>query len=276
MEFDFFSRNGEVRPIEEASVPLSSVEYSYGFGVYESIRVVHGIPYFVADHIERLLDSTREIALAHRFTAEFVGKSISELITRNKTDTCNLKILLIGGRTQDEATLYILCLNPLFPDKKLYRDGASCITVKYERMLPHAKTLNMLGSYLAYRKAREAGAYDALLIDAEGRITEGTRSNFFCMNGRTLYSPREADILLGVTRKIVLKVAAGEGFEVVERDIRREDLPSYEGAFLTSTSSGIMSIASVDDFRFGAQPGELKRLMRALETFVEGSGGALK
>lgn len=287
MEFKYFSRNGEVRPIAEASVPLSNVEYSYGFGVYESIRVSAGMPYFLSDHIERLIGSAKEIDLAHPFTPELITKSIGELITKNEVDTCNLKILLIGPSTsfdkaQDkslraggEATLNILCLNPLFPDKKLYRDGASCITVEYERTFPHAKTLNMLGSYLAYRKAKEAGAYDALLLDTQGRIREGTRTNFFCIKGKTLYSPKESDILLGVTRKAVLKVAAQEGFEVVERDIRMEDLASYDGAFITSTSTKIMPLRSIDTYIFGSQPSALKELMTAFDRFIDTCGGKL-
>src|SRR3989344_3754461 len=249
MEFKYFSRNGDVMPIEKATVPLSSVEYSYGFGVYESIRVTAGVPYFLRDHIERLLGSAQEIQLAHPFTPELITKSIRELIAKNEAETCNLKILLIGPSTsfdkaQDkslraggEAMLNILCLNPLFPDKKLYRDGAHCITTVYERMLPHAKPLNMLGSYLAYRKAKEAGAYDALLIDREGCITEGTRTNFFCIKGKTLYSPPEARILLGVTRKVLLKVAAQEGFTLEERDIKLDEVASYDAAFITSTST---------------------------------------
>jgi len=275
MEFKYFSKNGEVRPTAEATVPLSSVEYSYGFGVYETIRVVNSVPYFLSDHIERLRGSAEEIKLEHPFTAEFVSRAISELIAENEAETCNLKILLIGGRTAQNATLYILCLNPLFPDKKLYRDGASCITVKYERTLPHAKTLNMLGSYLAYRTAQQAGAYDALLIDSHGCITEGTRTNFFCIKDKTLCSPKECDILLGVTRKAVLNVAAEGGFEIVERDIKMEDLSSYEGAFITSTSTKIMPLHSIDAHTFGPQPHALKELMAAFDAFIGTCGGEM-
>ncbi len=275
MEFDYFSRNGRLLPTAEAVVPLSNIEYQYGFGVYETVRVSDGVPYFLPDHIERLLGSAQEIRLEHTFTAESVSRSIKELIEKNEAKTCNLKILLIGGRTANDAQLDILCLNPLFPDKKLYRDGCTCVTVEYERALPHAKTLNMLRSYLAHRTAREAGAYDALLIDRAGRIVEGTRTNFFCMKERTLYSPSERDILLGVTRKIVLRVAAEHGFEVVERDIRMRDLAQYDAAFLTSTSTKIMPIRSIDAHAFGPQPAALKELMTAFDAFVAASGGTL-
>src|SRR3990167_10192080 len=173
MEYKYFSRNGETLPIEQASIPLSSIEYQYGFGVYETIRVTNGVPNFLQDHLERLAESARIIELEHAFSDESVARAISQLIQKNEVETCNLKILLIGGQTKESATLYILCLNPLFPNKKLYRDGVHCITYEHERMFPHAKTLNMLGSYLAYRKARMAGAYEALLVNCDGCITEG-------------------------------------------------------------------------------------------------------
>ncbi len=273
MEFKFFSRDGEILPIREATVPLSNIEYQYGFGVYESIRVVNGTPYFIDEHIGRLMESARIIGLAHRSTPETVRAAIAGLVAQAGSGTYNLKVLLIGGA---ESALFIIPLNPHFPDKKLYRNGVACAVYGYERAFPHAKTLNMLESYLAYKKAKEAGAYEALLVDREGRITEGTRTNFFCIKGKMLVSPPEEKMLLGVTRKIVLKVAAEHGFEVVETDIWPEDLPQYDGAFLTSTSSGIMPVASVGDFIFGPQPVALKELMAAFDAFIVGCDGALK
>ncbi len=272
MEFNHFSRNGELRPMGEATVPLTNIEYQYGFGVYESLRVVNGTPYFVGEHIERLMGSAEAIGLTHSFTSEVVRKAIMQLIEQIGGGTYNLKILLIGG---EAPTLFVLPLNPHFPDKKLYR-GVACTTYAYERSFPHAKTLNMLESYLAFKKAKEAGAYDALLVDREGNITEGTRTNFFCIKGKTLVSPPEEKILPGITRKVVLKVAADHGFEVVQKEIRLQDLPQYDGAFLTSTSSGIMPIASVGDLKFGEQPAALKELITAFDVFVAGCGGTLK
>lgn len=275
MEFKYFSRNGELLPIEEANVSLSNIEYSYGFGVYESIRVSKGVTYFIEDHIERLMESARIIGLTHTLTPEGVSDAIAELLAKNEVETCNVKILLIGGRVPEDASLNILCLNPLFPDKKVYRDGVHLVTYEYERAFPHAKTLNMLQSYLAYRKAKEAGAYDALLIDREGRIVEGTRTNFFCIKGKTLYSANEKNILLGVTRKAVLKVAAQHGYEVVQKDILSADLDEYDGAFLTSTSSKILPVHSIGDFEFGEQTTALKELIDAFDVFLNSCAGKL-
>ena len=114
MEFKYFSRNGKILPIKEAVVPLANIEYQYGFGVYESIRVAGGTPYFMADHVERLMGSATEIGLAHAFKAAQVEQAILELLERNAVESCNVKILLIGGKGAEDASLEILCLNPLY------------------------------------------------------------------------------------------------------------------------------------------------------------------
>ncbi len=268
MAYKYFAHNGKLLPAEQANVPLSRVEYSYGFGVYESIRVSKGKILFLREHCERLMSSAKVIGLNHTFTVDFVEKSIKELVKHNEVVSCNLKVLLIGGRTDDTATLDILCLNPLFPDRKLYRDGATCITYYYEREFPQAKTLNMLSSYLAYRKAAQAGAYDALLINRKGFITEGTRTNFFAIKGKTITSPKSADILPGVTRTNVLKVAKQNGYVVKEEDISSAELHSYDGFFITSTSAKIMPIRSIDDHDCGSPPAVLQELMSVFGEFL--------
>lgn len=271
MAFKYFSRNGEIRPIEEANISLSNIEYQYGFGVYETIRVANGTPRFLADHLVRLMESTRIIGIEHPFDERFIGKSISELIEKNEVDTCNLKILLIGGK---EPMLTILCLNPLFPDKKLYRDGADFITYEYERPFPHAKCLNMLQSYLAYKKARENNCYDALLVNSEGCITEGTRTNFFCLKGRTIMSPPEEQILLGVTRAKILEVAQENGFSLQLGEILFGEIEDSDCAFVTSTSSKIVPVRSIDGIQLKKISEDLRALMSAFDEFLSAPSSA--
>lgn len=268
MDFKYFSKNGNILAVEEAVVPLSNVEYQYGFGVYENIRVNEGTPYFLKDHIERLEESARIIGIKHDFDDTFVGKSVTGLVKKNGQGTYNLKILLIGGK---KPALYILCLNPLFPDKKLYKEGANFITYEYERPFPHAKTLNMLQSYLAYKDAEAKGCYDALLINNKGCITEGTRTNFFCIRGKTLVSPPEEEILPGITRKAVLKVAAEHGFSLEQQEIRFSDVVNADGAFVTNTSSKIIPVRAIDEYTLPPPPDQLKELMRAFDAFLGSS-----
>ncbi len=268
MAFGVFSRNGEILDAAEATVPLSKIEYTYGFGVYESIRVVRGRALFLADHLRRLLHSATIIGLEHGFTEADMTAWTEALVSALETDAFNLKMQLVGGRTAQDATLYIIPLAPLFPDKRLYTKGATALTVPLERFLPHAKSLNMLPSYLAYRKAKTAGCYDALCVNREGCITEGTRTNFFAMRGTTLISPPVEEILEGVTLMHVLEVAGKHGYTVAYEPIPLLSLAEYDGAFLTSTSSKIMPLSLVDQ-QVLQIPEALKTLMKHFDLFLD-------
>ncbi|HYH36236.1 MAG TPA: aminotransferase class IV [Candidatus Saccharimonadales bacterium] len=262
MAYTYFSRNGEVLPVAQATVPLDDIHYAYGFGVYETIRVARSKPRFLDAHAGRLMESARIIGLEHEFSAGFVAKSVEDVIIKNKVENCNIKILLLGG---PEATLNILCLNPRYPDRKLYKQGAHLITKELERPFPHAKTLNMLPSYLAHREAKAAGAHDALLVNRHGCITESTSANVFAITGRTIISPPETDILLGVTRDNVLKIAKQNRFKVEEKALKLADIKQYENLFLTGTSIKIMPVCSVDDRTWEEISSHLRTLMQEFD-----------
>ena len=168
-------------------MPLASIEYAYGFGVYETVRVSGGTAYFLQNHAERLLESAKIIGLEHSFRREDVENFAKNLIAATEAEAFNVKMLLLGAPRKEDATLCVLCLNPLFPDKKIYKEGVDLAVVNYEREYPRAKTLNMLLSYLAYRKAKQSGCYDALLVDQRGRAREGTRTNFFAVKDGVVF-----------------------------------------------------------------------------------------
>jgi branched-chain amino acid aminotransferase len=275
MAFDYFSRNGELLPISDANVSIGDVAYSYGFGVYETIRLQNSIPYFVEQHLDRLLESARLLQIEHRFLPDDIVKYILAVVAMNKVEHANLKILLIGSDTPEAATLFIQVLNPLYPERKWYKTGVHCSTYSYERFMPHAKSLNMLQSYLAYREARKVHAYDALLINSKQEITEGSRTNFFGIKGKKIISPPENQILLGVMRTVVMSVARSYGFTIVERPIHIESLTDLDGAFLTSTSSKVMPIRSINEHLFESIPKQLGELIDCVHTFLDGSAGIL-
>ncbi len=276
MSYQYFSLNGSLLPIGQSVISLDNIEYAYGFGVYESVRVSNGVVYFTREHADRLLGSAEAISLEHPFSSAQVEMYVRELLEKLSVDTCNLKILLLGASTKVGATLYILPLNPLFPDRKLYRDGVKCTTYQNERLFPHAKTLNMLPSYLAYREAKVAGAYDALLINRKDCITEGTRTNFLCIKGNVIVSPPEDEILLGVMRKVVLKVALASGFTLEQKDIPLQEVGQYDDACITSTSSKLMPIRTIDDQDLGPPSPIIQELAKNVNQFLADSNGILE
>lgn len=262
---NFFIKNGILSPIDQATLPVDNLELSYGFGVYESLRVRHQSIYFLTEHVERLFFSAQCLGLEHPFSLEQITDWSNQLVKANQIEAANIKMLLLGGKTPADAHLYIFLTAPRFLDKKEYRDGVKVITFHHERFMPQAKTLNMLPSYLAYRQASEVGAFDALLIDREGCIREGTRTNFFAIKNTTLYTPPVEIILNGITRQTVIKCAEENGFAVKEVPLPLKNIFEYDGAFVTNTSGGIVPVAQIDEKRFPEISMELQRLRKKFE-----------
>lgn len=264
--FEHCIRNNQLIPLTEANISVTNIELSYGFGVYESLRVVDGKALHLSAHIDRLFRSASIIGLEHHLTSDDIDDSTNKLVEACSVQKAfNLKMLLIGGRTKEDTQFFILPLSPVFPEKKWYRDGISTITYPFERPFPQSKTLSMLGSYLAYREAKKHGCYDALLINRVGDITEGTRTNFLAIRGDTIVEPPEQDILPGITRMHVLKAIERAGLKKVNQPIRLTDISTFDGAFLTSTSSRIMPIRSINDHRWAIIPDVTKKLIEVFD-----------
>ncbi len=273
MKFKYFSHNGNILPIEKATIPISNIEYSYGYGVYESMRVRNNKAFFEKQHIKRLLNSASILEISHLFTESKISEFISELIKEEKPDTCNIKLLLIGGKTNVESQLFIILLNPLFPDRNFYSSGVDTITYEFQRLFPNAKTLNMLGSYMAYRKAKENSCYDALLVDENKNIIEGTRTNFLAIKDNKIFTQPEEQILEGITREIVLYLARKRDYQIVETNLAIKNISNYDSAFLTSTSSKIIPIRKINEFDFPEISKSLKDLMKSYDEFLDNSNG---
>ncbi|MBI5135503.1 aminotransferase class IV [Candidatus Uhrbacteria bacterium] len=262
MPLDHCSINGKIVPINQAVLPVTNIEFAYGFGAYEHLRVVKGGAQYCDEHLERLFRSARIIGLEHRLSTQQLTQWIDRLTSKIQEPAYNLKILLVGASEPKDARCFFLPMAPLFPKKEWYTHGVSTTVVSFERPFPQAKTLSMLGSYLAYRQAKQCGCYDALAVDSKGFIREGTRTNFFAVKGRTLCKPPSKLILDGVTQRHVLAIAKRNGFKVVDRLVKPDALKSYDGALLTGTSIGVVPIRSVDTFTFQSIADTIKELMR--------------
>ncbi len=265
----FVCLNGQFIKAEDAKISLGNLEFSYGFGVYENIRLRNNKVYFLTEHLKRLLHSAKIIELKHQFTAKATAQWVKGAITKNQIASANIKILLIGGA---EPQLYIMLLAPQYPDKKIYREGVRVCAYKYERFLPQAKTLNMLPSYLAYNQAKKAGAYDALFVDNQDNATEGTRSNFFVIKNNIIYTTPAQKVLDGVTRRTVILCAKKNGYKIVEKDLKLREIFKYDGAFLTNTSGKIVPIRSLESpkaKKFEAVCEEIKRLIKLYEEYLK-------
>jgi len=270
MLYDKISLNGKIIPAGQAIIPFTETEVEYGFGVYETVKKRSGKLFFVDQHIERLFYSAVLIGLEHDLQTDQIKKWIVALVDCYKEDSLNLKIILQGRKSGYD--LAMIPSAPLYPKKQWYRDGVKLCSFGYERFLPQAKTLNMLPSYIYYKKAMSKDCYDGLFIDKSGNILEGSRTNFFAIKDKIIFSPPKEKILEGVTLMSMIKILDSVGFSIRFQNISLDSLSYYEGFFLTSTSSKILPVSQIDEQKYPVSL-KLQELIRYYDQALDLSNG---
>ena len=209
MEAEFVIKNGKLIRKEEANIPVYNKSFFFDFAVYSNIKIVNGKMFIPELEIEKLFESAKKIGIRHEFTKKEVLEWMATLIKKNNIENALVRLLLIGPDEKTKPVLFLFPVGLTFYPKKLHKEGVKVTTFHGERLFPTAKTKSLLLNYIAYREASRKEAIDALLIDRNGNITEGTRTSFFAVKDDTLIAPPDKDVLEGVTRKIILKTSSG-------------------------------------------------------------------
>lgn len=259
-------KNGEIIREEEAVVPITARAIQYSFSIYEALRIVKGHIVHLDDHLARLKNSANAIGLKIAFSDSDIEKWLDKLIDNDKISDATARILVIGG---DYPALFITYQDLLTYPDSYYEKGVKCEFYFGERFLPYAKTSNLLMSYIALEEAKSNGAFEALLVNKKGAITEGTRSNFYAISSNKLYTADDSQVLSGVTRIAILKAAAELGLEVIFDAPKYDDIFYFDGVFLSSTSMAAMPIAEIGGRKTGRKAHdtiiEIKDLVRKWE-----------
>ncbi|MCC7352307.1 MAG: aminotransferase class IV family protein [Anaerolineae bacterium] len=263
----FVSCNGELSPVGEAHVPIRHPALLAAFGVYETVQVSQDVPFHLAEHLNRMAFSARQIELELPAEPETIGTWVPPLLAANGAPECLLKFLVYGpGEGYPPLCFLWPEAMPRYPEH-YYTGGADAITVAAERTLPTAKTLCTLVNFLARRQARRAGVHEALLLNNAGRVTEGSNSNFFVVREGVLLTAPAASVLSGVTRDLTLRLARQAGIQTGEQELPLAERGTWEEAFITSTSRHIMPLAVLDGKPIGTgRVGPLTR--RLMDAFV--------
>ncbi len=245
-------RNGVLIAEADAVLPILQKEVQYGFGVYESLRVINGQVVYLVDHLQRLMNSAEGIALKHQFTPAQITEWIYLLIYEDSIVEGTFRILLMGG----PSPLLYITASPIlsYPDL-WYTCGVSVTSWKGERFLPRYKTCSLLMNYMALQTAQEQGAFEALLVDREDRILEGTRSNFFACKGNVIHTADDELVLEGVTRDKIIRAVSELGYTISWEAPKLQDVLQghYSELFISSTSMGALPVSSVDGYCIGSQ-----------------------
>jgi branched-subunit amino acid aminotransferase/4-amino-4-deoxychorismate lyase len=260
----YVSRNGVLVSPAEAVVSVFTPALYGAYGVYESLKVVNGIPFEEDGHLKRLVRSAEILVFPLPADLGTFHRWIVEVLSANSTPTCTLRIFVMGPENGGEAVAYIWPQPlPEYPHE-YYTSGATALTFEGCRYLPQAKSLNSLVSFLAQRAARVAGVHEGLL-HRDGCLTEGSNSNLFVVMAGVVITPPAQTVLSGVTRDIVIALAAANGIPLREDPLLIADTPRWDECFITSTSRHVMPVTVVDGTPVGTgMVGPVTRRLMAL------------
>ncbi len=267
--------NGQYLPHGRAAIHIEDRGYQFADGIYEVVPVAAGRPVDESPHLDRLERSLAELRIAMPMSRRALELVCHELLRRNGVRDGLIYIQVTRGVAPRnhafpaEATPALVMTTKLmnFTGQAKFRDGVSVITVPDQRWARRdIKTINLLPNCLAKQAATEAGAYEALQVDDEGNVTEGTSSNAWIVtgNGKLITRHLSDDILHGVTRRTILAIAAEEGVKFEERPFTVAEALAANEAFVTSATSFVTPVVRVDGKPVGdGVPGPLAQRLLA-------------
>lgn len=280
--------DGKFFPKDEAKISVFDHGLLYGDGIFEGTRAYNGRVFQFDNHIDRLFDSAKAIALEMPLTKEEMKEAHLETLRRNKLTDGYIRTVVTRG-VGDLGLNPKNCVKPsviiiadqitLYPDE-LYEKGLRVITVPTRRNMaetvnPMIKSLNYLNNIMAKIEANLAGAPEAIMLNQEGYVAECTGDNIFLIKDKILATPSAAcGALKGVTREVAIKLAAEMGLEVRETILTRYDIYVADECFLTGTAAEVIPVVEVDGRKIAdGKPGSYSRkLKNAFHQFAMENG----
>lgn len=270
--------NGEFVSRENAVVSVFDHGLLYGDGVFEGIRAYHGRVFKLGDHLDRLYDGARAIALEIPVAREEMQEIVLETLRRNGLRDAYIRLVVtrgVGDLGLDPRNCpkpFVFCIAAsitLYPDE-LYEKGLSIITVSTRRNIPtgvnpRVKSLNYLNNIYAKIEAARSGVPEALLLNQEGYVAEATGDNIFIVKKGILITPAlHVGLLEGITRNTVMDLARERNIPVEERVFTLYDVYTADEVFLTGSAAELIPTVEVDGRIIGdGQPGPVFKELRA-------------
>ncbi|MCW3488987.1 branched-chain-amino-acid transaminase [Dethiobacter alkaliphilus] len=280
--------NGKYVPEQEAKVSVFDHGFLYGDGVFEGIRAYKGKVFKLGEHMARLYESAKSIMLDIPESYEEMTEATLETIRQNNLEDAYIRIVVSRGtgdlgldpRKCPKATTVIIASSiTLFPEE-LYEQGLEVITVATRRNVPDAldpqiKSLNYLNNILVKIEANRAGVMEAIMLNGQGYVAEGTGDNVFIVKrGKILTPPSYVGALCGITRQVIIDLAAEAGYLLEERPFTRHELYVADECFLTGTAAEVIPVIGVDGRQIGSgTPGPVTRDLVARFRELAGTTG---
>jgi len=260
-----FILNGELQPAELFD---KSLVYE-GDSVYEVIRLVNGCPIFFHDHMERLIMSVKLQKKDHLADISLLREAIIVLAKIEKKRDSNLKIVFNYKKSGNSFLIYFI--ESVYPTQIQYQKGVKGILFFAERKDPKAKVINhKLRSSICNKLIAES-AYEAILINEDNLITEGSRTNIFFLKNDCLITAPDNMVLNGITRKNILEICTENKIKVKLECVKVSNIKDYDAVFMTGTSPIVLPFSSIGNDLFNVKFPLTESLREFYQTKVDES-----
>jgi len=267
--------------VDEKDAVISVFDHGllYGDGVFEGIRAYNGRVFLLDEHIDRLYDSAKAIALEIPMSRVEMSQAVVDTCKANEISDGYIRLVITRGKgtlglnpylCKNAGVIIIAAKIQLYP-QELYDNGLKIITVgtvrnHTEAINPRIKSLNYLNNVLAKIEAINAGCMECLMLNPQGQVAEASGDNVFAVkNGVITTPPSSCGALEGLTRNKVMELARKAGYEVHESVMARYDLYVADEVFLTGTAAEIISVTDIDKRTIGdGTPGTVTAELSAL------------
>ena len=238
-----FILNGELQPIDLFN---NSMVYE-GDSIYEVLRMVKGKPVFFHDHIERLVTSAGLQKRKMLTEIDALKRDILTLAKAEKRKEVNLKIVFNYNKSESYLMYFI---EPVYPSLEQYNKGVKGVLFNAERKDPESKVIDHRLRSEIYHKLIHEGAYEALLVNKNNFITEGSRTNIFFIKEKNLFTAPDESVLSGITRKYIIEICRENGISVKYTFIKSARISDYDSVFMTGTSPVVLPFCCIDNLYF--------------------------
>ena len=266
--------NGRYLPKEQAALNVADLAILRGFGIFDYFRYADRKPRFAEDHLDRFFRSAELLGLEMPTSREELHAAVHELIKRNGEPEGGIRFVLTGGYSPDGYTparpnLVAMAYPFTGPSAEQYERGVNVHLHHYERQLPQVKTIDYIEGVRIQPLLKARGADYALYVDRDHNVRESDRSNFMIVRDGILITPKD-DILHGITRLHLLKLARQLGIYTDERAVAVNEVKRADEAIICSSTKGAMPITRIDGQPVGSgKPGPVTlKLMAAWEDYV--------
>lgn len=280
--------DGKFQDEQNAKVSVFDHGLLYGDGIFEGIRAYNGRVFRLKEHIDRLFCSAKAILLTIPMTPAEMTRAVVQTCRENQIRDGYIRLVVTRGvgtlglnpnRCKNPSVIIIADKIQLYPEE-YYEQGLSIITVPTVRNLhsavnPAIKSLNYLNNILAKIEANNANCEEAIMLNAEGYVAECTGDNIFIVKGNHLLTPPlYAGALYGITRGVVMELAAETGLKTAETNLTRYDVFNADECFITGSAAEIVPVVKVDGRHIGeGTPGDhTRKLVNLYHSLTKASG----